>query len=85
LRKMLEHNLAVTLCTDNRLVSNTSVCQEYALALDNFEINAKCLRNIVLCGFKRSFYYRPYREKRALVSSVGNYYDTLFQKFAITD
>ena len=83
LRKMLDHNLAVTLCTDNRLVSNTTVCREYEQALDNFDIDAKCLRDIVMWGFKRCFYYRPYGEKRALISSVGDYYDTLEQKFGI--
>ena len=83
LRKMLDHNLAVTLCTDNRLVSNTTVCREYERALENFDIDAKCLRDIVMWGFKRCFYYRPYGEKRALISSVGDYYDTLEQKFGI--
>ena len=83
LRKMLDHNLAVTLCTDNRLVSNTTVCREYERALDNFEIDANCLRDIVLWGFKRCFYYKPYGEKRALISSVGDYYDTLAEKFGI--
>jgi adenosine deaminase len=83
LRKMLDHNLAVTLCTDNRLVSNTTVCREYELALDNFAIDAKCLRDIVMWGFKRCFYYRPYGEKRALISRVSDYYDTLAQKFGI--
>ena len=83
LRKMLDHNLAVTLCTDNRLVSNTTMCREYEQALDNFDIDAKCLRDIVMRGFKQCFYYRPYGEKRALISSVGDYYDTLEQKFGI--
>ena len=83
LRKMLDHNLAVTLCTDNRLVSNTTVCREYEQALENFDIDAKCLRDIVMWGFKRCFYYRPYGEKRALISSVGDYYDTLEEKFGI--
>ena len=83
LRKMLDHNLAVTLCTDNRLVSNTTVCREYEQALDNFDIDAKCLRDIVMWGFKQCFYYRPYGEKRALISSVGDYYDSLEQKFGI--
>ena len=83
LRKMLDHNLAVTLCTDNRLVSNTTVCREYERALENFDIDAKCLRDIVMWGFKRCFYYRPYGEKRALISSVGDYYDTLEEKFGI--
>ena len=83
LRKMLEHNLSVSLCTDNRLVSNTTVCQEYELALNNFEISAKNLKNIVLNGFKRSFYYRLYSEKSTYVTDTANYYNTIAEKFGI--
>ena len=83
LRKMLEHNLSLCLCTDNRLVSNTTVCHEYELALNNFEINAKSLKNIVLNGFKRSFYYQTYAEKRAYVTEIINYYNTIADKFGI--
>ncbi len=84
LRKMLEHKLSVTFCTDNRLVSNTNVCTELRLALENFPIDAHDLKNIIVYGFKRSFYYHPYSEKRAWVRQVINQYDTVARKFGVT-
>ena len=38
LQKMLDHRLSLTFCTDNRLVSHTTVTRELTLALDNFSI-----------------------------------------------
>jgi adenosine deaminase len=83
LRRMLERGLSITLCTDNRLVSNTTVCREYQLALAHFPIDSLTLRNIVLHGFKRSFYYHPYTDKAAYLKKVISYYDALADRFGI--
>ncbi|AEJ18587.1 adenosine deaminase family protein [Gracilinema caldarium] len=84
-RRMLEQKLSVTLCTDNRLVSNTSLCKEYRLALDTFPITAHDLKNMIAYGFKRSFYYHPYPQKRAWVRSVLDYYDRIARQFGIRE
>jgi len=84
-RRMLEQKLSVTLCTDNRLVSNTSVCKEYRLALDTFPISAHDLKNIIAYGFKRSFYYHAYPQKRAWVRSVLDYYDRIARQFGVKE
>ncbi|MFW5796359.1 MAG: adenosine deaminase family protein, partial [Alkalispirochaeta sp.] len=55
LGKMLENKLSVSFCTDNRLVSHTTVTQEIELAVNNFLITPTQLRNIIIYGFKRSF------------------------------
>ena len=81
--RMLENNLSVTLCTDNRLVSHTDICREYRLALDNFAISPRMLKDIIAYGFKRSFYYHSYREKRAYVRKVLDYYEKLEKKHGI--
>ncbi|MFQ3548089.1 MAG: adenosine deaminase family protein [Termitinemataceae bacterium] len=83
-RNMLDEKLSVTLCTDNRLVSNTSICKEYRLALDNFPISPHDLKNIIAYGFKRSFYYHSYVKKRAWVRSVLNYYDKIARRFGVS-
>ena len=83
LRRMLERGLSVTLCTDNRLVSNTTVCQEYQLAIDHFPIDAATLKDIAIRGFKRSFYYHSYQEKKAYLSRVVAYYDAVAKSFSI--
>jgi adenosine deaminase len=85
LKKMLDHKLSVTFCTDNRLVSHTTVSREYRLALDNFDIDPSQLKDIVIYGFKRSFSYKPYKEKRAYVRKAINYYEKLERKFGIED
>ncbi len=75
LSKMLQNKLSVTFCTDNRLVSSTTVSNELKLALDNFQINQRQLKDIIIYGFKRSFYYKPYTKKREYVRKVINYYE----------
>jgi len=75
--QMVREKLSVTLCTDNRLVSRTSVSHEIAKACTAFEISLKELRNIIIHGFKRSFYPGTYREKRTYVRTVIDYYDRI--------
>lgn len=75
LRKMLEAKLSVTLCTDNRLVSNTTMCRELNLAVENFDLDARRLRQLIIYGFKRSFFPGTYNEKRAYVRQIIDQYD----------
>jgi len=74
-RKMRRQSLSLTLCTDNRLVSNTTVTREILLATEHFRLSAHELRNIVIYGFKRSFFPGSYRDKRAYVRQVIDFYD----------
>tara|TARA_B100000614_G_C14507689_1_gene477224 strand:- start:67 stop:1275 length:1209 start_codon:yes stop_codon:yes gene_type:complete len=83
LGKMLDHKLSISFCTDNRLVSHTTVTKEIQLALDNFEITPKQLKNIIVYGFKRSFSFKPYPEKREYVRRVINHYERLEKEFGI--
>ncbi len=83
LRKMLEHRLSITLCTDNRLVSHTTVTRELELVLSNFEISPDQLKDIIVYGFKRSFYYHPYPQKRKYVRRVIDYYEALEKTYGI--
>lgn len=82
--KMYSDRLSTTFCTDNRLVSNTTVTDEIALALEHFPIEPKRLRNIIIYGFKRSFFCGDYLEKRAYVRQVIDYYDEVFTRFTTT-
>jgi adenosine deaminase len=81
LRRMLDSNLSVSICTDNRLVSRTSVTRELELVCDNLPVTPARLRNIILAGFKGSFFPGPYNEKRALVRQVINRYDALEKQY----
>jgi adenosine deaminase len=83
LGQMLEKNLSLSICTDNRLVSETTVTREIELAIQGFDVQPKQLKNILIYGFKRSFFYRPYEEKRHWVRQLINYYEELEEKFGI--
>jgi len=81
--KMLGHKLSLSFCTDNRLVSHTCVTKELALAVNNFTIPPDQLKDIIVYGFKRSFYYHPYPQKRKWVRKVIDYYESLEKRFGI--
>ncbi|AFG37265.1 adenosine deaminase family protein [Spirochaeta africana] len=85
LARMLDHNLSVSFCTDNRLVSNTTVTNELQLALDTFDFDAHTLRNCIVYGFKRSFFYHPYTEKRRYVRSVIDYYQRIAARYGVKE
>ena len=82
-RQMLGHKLSLTFCTDNRLVSHTTVQRELALALANFDIAPGQLKDIIAYGFKRSFYYHPYSMKRKWVRQAIDFYESVERKFGV--
>jgi len=84
LQKMLDYRLSLTFCTDNRLVSHTTVTRELTLALDNFAIPPDQLKDIIVYGFKRSFYYHSYTAKRKWVRQIIDYYERLEKRFGIS-
>lgn len=73
--RMRKARLSTTLCTDNRLVSNTTVTKELMLAVEHFGLTQHELKNIVIYGFKRSFYPGSYIEKRTYVRRVIDWYE----------
>ena len=73
--EMRRRRLSTTLCTDNRLVSHTTVTNEIARAVEAFGLTDREVRDILVYGFKRSFFPGTYLEKRAYVRQVLNYAD----------
>ncbi len=65
--EMRRRRLSTTFCTDNRLVSHTTVSDEVARAVEAFQLTPREVRDILIYGFKRSFYPGSYLEKRAYV------------------
>lgn len=74
-KQMRAARLSTTLCTDNRLVSNTSVSKEILLAIEHFGLSSRELKNIIIYGFKRSFYPGSYIEKRTYVRRIIDFYE----------
>jgi adenosine deaminase len=82
-KDMIDNRMAVTICTDNRLVSNTTVSNEYRVAIDNFDIPLKRLKDIVAYGFKKSFHPGHYVEKRDYAKQCMMYFDKVAEKHGI--
>jgi adenosine deaminase len=80
---MRRSRLSVTLCTDNRLVSRTTVSREIGLAVEAFGLMPKELGDILVYGFKRSFYPGPYLEKREYVRHIIDYRDEVFRRHGV--
>jgi len=77
LRQMLDHELSVSICTDNRLMSNTSVTKELLIAIDKLKMTPRELRNTVIAGFKGSFFPGTYRDRRNFVRQVIDRYEAV--------
>ncbi len=75
--EMRRKRLSTTFCTDNRLVSHTSVSQEIERAIRAFALTPREVRDILIYGFKRSFYPGSYLEKRAYVRRIIDHADAL--------
>lgn len=82
LRRMIDDELSVTICTDNRLVSHTTVTRELELVVRHLTPTPHQFRNLILAGFKGSFYPGVYREKRAYVRRVIDRYEQLERELA---
>jgi len=68
IRKFMADGLRVTLNTDNRLVSGTTVTNEFMLAVENYNLNQDEVLSLVMNGFKSAFL--PFKEKSALIEQV---------------
>jgi adenosine deaminase len=81
-KKLRAARISTTLCTDNRLMSNTTVTNELMLAVQHLGLDRHDLKSIVIYGFKRSFWPGDYLSKRQYVRQVIDHYDAVEKKFA---
>ncbi len=79
--RMMKNKLSVTICTDNRTVSATTVSAEMMRAVEAFDLNEKHLKNLVIHGFKRSFFPGTYVEKRRYVRRMIDYFEAVERRF----
>ena len=64
----LDQHLRVTLNTDNRLISDTTLTEEYLLAVNTFNLTLQDIRTIIINGFKSAFL--PHNVRRELIRKV---------------
>jgi len=70
LRRFLDYGLRVTLNTDNRLFSDTTVSKEIFLAQKTFNLTEEEIKKIIMFGFKSAFMH--YRERKKLLLKVAD-------------
>jgi adenosine deaminase len=80
IQRMVDNGLSVSISTDNRLISHTSVTNELLLCSENLDLTRSQFRDLVLAGFKRSFFPAPYSDKRNYVRRAIKLYDNLAQQ-----
>jgi len=68
LRIYYDYGLRVTINTDNRLMSATTVSQELLMAAETFNFTFDDICNLIINGFKSAFL--PYRDRAVLLDSA---------------
>lgn len=76
IRFYFDYGLRVTVNTDNRLVSDTTVTREYEICVQHLQFDADDLRKLIVNGFKSAFL--PYNEKTAMLRKVVAELDELY-------
>ncbi len=69
-----DFGLRVTLNTDNTLISNTTLTDEYMLAIDHFNLNIMDIKEIIINSFKSAF--MPHRERTLIIRKIAEQLDT---------
>ncbi len=70
IRLYYDLGLRVTVNTDNRMVTNTSVSQEYLVLHEQLGFTLDEIKELIIMGFKSAFL--PYAIKRAMLADVVN-------------
>ena len=77
----LSYGLRLCLNTDNRLVTDTTMTDEFWLATQYYNLGIGDLRKLTLGGFKSSF--MPYRKKRTVTQMAIEEFDALVEEFKL--
>jgi len=78
--RYLREGLRITLNTDNRLISGTTVTNELALAVEFFDLSLDDVLTLVMNGFKSSFL--PLAEKARLIDRALDELEALGARFS---
>lgn len=68
IRKFYDDNLRITICTDNRLVSNVTVSDEYFKLVNELDFKKKDIEKLLIYGFESIFL--PYEQRKKLFYEV---------------
>src|ERR1043166_9384970 len=65
----VDYGLRVTINTDNRLMSDTTVTKELLLCHQHYSWSLQTIKEIIIAGFKSAF--MPYREKADFLAEIS--------------
>ena len=77
----LDFGLRVTINTDNRLITDTTVTKELLLTARQFNLTLKDVRNVLVGGFKSAFL--TFHDRAQLVRKVQTEMDEIIGRFAV--
>ena len=72
-----DQGIRVTLNTDNRLISDTTLTKEFALARDLFGFTLHDFREITIVAMKSAFL--PHIARRAMIKNIADEFETEFK------
>ncbi|RDV36679.1 adenosine deaminase [Bradymonadaceae bacterium TMQ3] len=75
----MSYGLRCTINTDNRLITDTTMTDEYWRAVQHYDLNIGDLRKLMIDGFKSAF--MPYRKKRTVTAQACAEFDALVRDF----
>ena len=78
--KYLDFGIRVTINTDNRLITDTSVTKELSIVSRQFGLTATDIRNILVAGFKSAFL--TFHDRAQLVRKAQTEMDEIIRQFA---
>jgi adenosine deaminase len=79
LKFYFDYGLRVTINTDNRLITNTTVTNEYWIAHSQLNLSLEDLTTVMVSGFKSAFL--PFREKQDLLRAVNREIEETLKAF----
>lgn len=73
-----DYGLRITVNTDNRLVSDTTMTREFEICANHLDFNAEDIRQLVINGFKSAFL--PLNQKIAMLQNVVTELDSIYEE-----
>lgn len=73
--KFLAANVRVSINTDNRLCSDTTITEEILALIEHFDISLENIRKLLTNGFKSAFL--PYEQRCTMLSAFNQRFDEL--------
>jgi adenosine deaminase len=71
----IDYGLRVTINTDNRTISDTTVTDEYMLAINELKLDYPTIKYVILNGFKSAFL--PYKDRVRLINETLREFEEL--------